>query len=398
MKLRALDLLVCPLDNTQLELAEWETSSLELSAEQLARVERLGLDPSLFCKETVTGALLNRARKIFYPIYQGIPRLLTFRTRVTDLFTKQYAERISRELPGFTPPYEMAMPGEQTVIRTFSSEWVNYDWNKQHYWQLSADDMYKCMRCMLDIARKPVKDKVVLEVGIGIGGIADYMAHKEECELMGIDLSYAVDPAYRHFGRNPFLHIVQASAFAPPFRESTFDFVYSQGVLHHTFSTKCAFERICKLPKPGGRLYVWVYSPSDEKRTLMRRIIMLMESTIRPLCWRLPERLQSLALLPIVPLYLVHQNLFVKRRNNGFVKYGWREAVHAARDRFTPRYIYRHTEEEVCGWFHEAGYTQIQSASKRALPDFLPVSFVHNTAVDGTRPNTEKGDCRVCVV
>jgi uncharacterized protein YbaR (Trm112 family)/SAM-dependent methyltransferase len=385
MKPRAIDLLVCPIDKTRLELVEWETSPVKLSGEEVGRVERLRLDPAQFSKETVTGVLLNRSRKVFYPIYEGVPRLLTFRTGVVEKFTNQHSERISRELPGFTMPHEAAMPGEQAVLRTFSSEWVNYDWNEQHYWNLTSDALYQCMKVMLDLGRKPVKEKLVLEVGIGIGGIADYMARKEECELMGIDLSYAVDPAYRHFGRNPFLHIVQASAFAPPFRENTFDFVYSQGVIHHTFSTKTAFKRICTLVKPSGRLYVWVYSPSNEKRTIVRRVIMFMENLIRPLCWRLPERLQSALLAPIVPLYLIHQNLFVRRRGAAYVDYGWREAMHAARDRFTPRYIHRHTEEEVSAWFHEAGYTEIQYASKRELPHFLPLSFVRNTAVDGVR-------------
>jgi SAM-dependent methyltransferase len=226
-----------------------------------------------------------------------------------------------------------------------------------------------------------------LEVGIGVGGIADHVARKEECELVGIDLSYAADSAYKHFGGRAFLHIVQASAFAPPFPENVFDLVYSQGVLHHTFSTKTAFEHICKLPKVGGRLYVWVYSEKDEQRTMIRRIIMLMETLIRPLCWRLPESLQTVTLLPIIPLYLIHQNLQA-RCKAGYVRFGWREAMHAARDRFTPRYVHRHTEEEICDWFRQAGYAELQCASKRDRPNFVPIPFVSATAVDGVRFRT----------
>jgi SAM-dependent methyltransferase/uncharacterized protein YbaR (Trm112 family) len=390
MKPRSLDLLVCPIDKTRLELIEWETAYSPLSPAEIKRIEHLGLTPNLFEKEIVSGVLLNRARKIYYPVHRGIPRLLIFTTGVTGTFVKEHEARIKRELHGYTTPNEPAMPGEETVLRTFSSEWVNYDWDEQHYWNLSADDMYKCMNFMLDIERKPVQGQLVLEVGIGIGGIADYMARKEECELVGVDLSYAVDAAYRHFGKNPFLHIVQASAFAPPFNNGTFDLVYSQGVLHHTFSTKCAFQRICKLPKPKGRLYIWVYSPSNEKRSLPRRLIMAMENVVRPLCWRLPERLQAVALLPIIPLYLIHQNLLIRWKEPTRVTYGWREAVHAARDRFTPRYIHRHTEAEISGWFKDAGYSQIQVSSAREVPKFVPMAFVHNTAVDGIRVLSER--------
>ncbi len=70
---------------------------------------------------------------------------------------------------------------------------------------------------------------------------------------MGIDLSCAVDAANKHFRKNSFFHIVQASAFAPPFPKGSFDLVYSQGVIHHTFSTRTAFEALAGLPRRGGR-------------------------------------------------------------------------------------------------------------------------------------------------
>jgi SAM-dependent methyltransferase len=314
--------------------------------------------------------------------------MLVFETSATREFVKIYGKRLASELPDCKLPHETPMPGEESVLRTFSSEWLNYDWDGQAYWAFRPDIVFKSMNFMLDLARRPVNDKLVLEVGIGIGGIADYMAREEGCELVGIDLSYAVDSAYRHFGRQPFLHIVQASAFAPPFRHNIFDLVYSQGVLHHTFSTERAFEQISKLPKMGGRLYVWIYSHYDEQRTLTRRALMLAERIIRPICWRLPETLQTAALLPLIPLYLAYQKLQARRRS-GYVKFGWREAVHAARDRFTPRYVSRHTEDEVCDWFHRAGYGELQRVSKRDHPDFVPVPFVCATAVDGVRCEAE---------
>jgi hypothetical protein len=139
------------------------------------------------------------------------------------------------------------------------------------------------------------------------------------------------------------------------------------------------------LPKRGGRLYIWVYSPTSENRSPLRRALMMMENALRPLIWPLPEQLQRIALLPIVPLYLLHQNVLVRGREDDFIRYGWREALHAARDRFTPRYAYRHSEEEVSSWFNAAGYHDLQIASRRARPAFVPPGFVVATAVDGVR-------------
>ena len=273
------------------------------------------------------------------------------------------------------------MPGEGDVLRTFSREWLDYEWDGCTYWNLNTHNMYKCMEFMLDIDRRPVRDKMVLEMGIGIGGIADHVSRRGECELVGVDLSYAVDAARKYFGENRFLHIVQASVFAPLFREGAFDFVYSQGVIHHTFSTKAAFDRLCRLPKIGGRLYVWVYNPEDERRNWVRRGLMLLESVIRPICWRLPEGLQTALLLPILPLYIIHQNVISRHGPAGGIRYGFKEALHAARDRFTPRYVHRHTDTEVCEWFRAAGYGDLQCASRRERPAFVPVAFTACTGV-----------------
>jgi uncharacterized protein YbaR (Trm112 family)/SAM-dependent methyltransferase len=388
MKLRLLDHLVCPIDKSRLELMEWETSLVALSSDDIGRIKALGLDPSLFLKDILTGVLINRTRKILYPIYRGIPRLLVSPTGLTREFMKIHAGRLSYELPGFDLPHETPPPGEEDVLRSFSNEWVNYDWKPGAYWNLSHEDMYRSMRILLDLNHRPLTKKLVLEVGIGIGGIADYVSRSEDCEMIGVDLSYAVDAAQKHFGQNPLLHIMQASVFALPFQENKFDFVYSQGVIMHTYSTKAAFDRLARLPRVGGRLYIWVYSYYDEERTLERRILMKMEQLIRPVVWRLPEWIQTAALLPITPLYLIHQNLLARCHMAIVIKYGWREALHAARDRFTPRFAHRHTEEEVCRWFSEAGYTELQSVNKRKRPDFVPDSLVLATAVDGIRnPN-----------
>ena len=130
---------------------------------------------------------------------------------------------------------------------------------------------------------------------------------------------------------------------------------------------------------------MWVYSHYDEERTLERRILMKMERIIRPVVWRLPNPLQTIALLPIIPLYLIHQNLLDDRGQPGMVKYKVREALHAARDRFTPRYVHRHTDAEVRSWFSEAGYTELQCVSQRERPKFVPIAYATATGVDGVR-------------
>ena len=384
MKKRLLEHLVCPLDRTRLELCEWESSSRVLTLEEEQKAAKLGIPASELSTEILTGVLINRDRKLLYPIVNGIPRMLTFQTGVAQDFQALHGSRLAAEFSGYALPNESSTPGEADILRTFSSEWVNYDWDGKAYWNLKPEAWFRCMRFALDLDRAPVTGKLVLEAGIGIGGVADHVCRQQECELVGLDLGHAVDGAYRHFGNNVFLHLVQASIFAPPFASETFDFVYSFGVIHHTYSTKAAFQSLAQLPKRGGRLYVWVYSPRDEQRNLLRRSLMLLENMIRPALWRLPEQLQTVALAPVVPAYMGMQWLRSVRSDGSVVAYGFREALHAARDRFTPPFVHRHTEDEVSDWFRSAGFDDLTYTSHREKPDFVPLSLVACTGVSGT--------------
>lgn len=367
MKSRLAELLVDPVDRTNLELVVWEQAA---------------------DGEITTGLLVNRPAQRLYPIHAGVPRMLVFATGVSRAFADAHAGRLAREWAGFSLPHGESMPGEGDVLRSFSAEWTHYGWDGNSYWNLDPATWFQCMRFMLDTDARPIRGKLALEVGIGIGGVADHNARVEGAEVVGVDLGYAVDAAYAQFGSNPSLHIVQASVFALPFRDATFDFVYSFGVIHHTFDTKIAFDGLARLPKRDGRLYVWVYSPEDESRNVTRRVLMKMEQVIRPITWRLSDRMQTAAMLPLVPLYIGYQQLRAFREGKGQVRYGFREALHAARDRFTPRYIHRHTDDEVMGWFRAAGYDGLVCASRRAKPDWVPIAFTACTGVDGVRGAT----------
>ncbi len=344
----------------------------------------MGLDAALFERIVTSGLLVNHRLKVYYPIVRGVPRLLVFPSAVVRQFAEKHRQRLENELPGYSPSSEAGEPGEEAVLRSFSREWLNYDWDERAYWGQSADDLYRSMAFALDLEGKDLRDRLVLEVGIGIGGIADHLSRSLECEVVGIDLSYAVDAAHRNFKENPLFHIVQASAFAPPFAGGSFDYVFSQGVLHHTYSTEAAFHAITKLPRDGGRLYVWLYSHRDEARTLKRRVLFGVERVLRPVYSRLPEPLQTIALAPWAPLYIGHQWL-AARGNDQLATYSWREAMHAARDRWTPRFVHRHADEEVAGWFDAAGYDGLTYISRRPAPEYVPESFTAAVGIEGER-------------
>jgi uncharacterized protein YbaR (Trm112 family)/SAM-dependent methyltransferase len=385
---RLLRWLVCPICHDELNLSIAESEPGILSEADRVVMEAIATIQDLDDVDIITGALTCEKCRVYYPVHRGIPRMLAFPTEVAKIHAQENEAWINTNLVGFALPNCDPAPGEAEVLRNFSTEWTEYKWDGESYWNTSTDVTLKTKRYELGVAKHSLKHRLVLEVGIGIGGTADGLSRSEGCEIVGMDLGYAVDQARNYFGKNPRFHIIQGSVFLPPFRPGTFDTVYSHGVLHHTHSTRAAFSRIAELPKPtNGMLYVWLYSREQERATLLRRILMLVESVCRPVLSRLPSPLQTAFLVPTVPLYILYQNLYVRCRlgRNVAATYGWNEALHAARDRLTPPFAYRHTYSEISEWFQNEMYGDLELLRDEKLPEDIPETYSLNVGIRGFR-------------
>jgi SAM-dependent methyltransferase len=117
-------------------------------------------------------------------------------------------------------------------------------------------------------------DLRVLDAGCGVGAFIELIAPHAE-EVIGFDLSSAVDAAQRNVGGLENVRIAQADIVAPPLPPASFDFVYCIGVLQHTPDPEHAFASLSNLVKPGGRLAVWIYERTRwealKPRHLLRR-------------------------------------------------------------------------------------------------------------------------------
>jgi ubiquinone/menaquinone biosynthesis C-methylase UbiE len=100
----------------------------------------------------------------------------------------------------------------------------------------------------------------VLEVGCGLGTDGAQFA-EAGADYIGVDLTdEAVELARTRFN---LFHLPgkfqTADAENLPFAESSFDLVYSHGVLHHTPETGKAIKEIHRVLKPRGRAMVMLY-------------------------------------------------------------------------------------------------------------------------------------------
>ena len=70
----------------------------------------------------------------------------------------------------------------------------------------------------------------------------------------------AVEAAQANFGHLPQVLVCQADIGRLPFRPGTFDFILSEGVLHHTPSTRAALLTLAGHLRPGGMIAFYVYA------------------------------------------------------------------------------------------------------------------------------------------
>lgn len=200
-------------------------------------------------------------------------------------------------------------------------------------------------------AREAIRGRLVLDAGTGAGRFADVVSRLEG-EVVGVDLSTAVDAAYQNLGTRANVHFIQADIFHLPFEPQTFELIFSIGVLHHTPDTKKAFTSLVPLLKNGGEIAIWVYDGYTEFARITDRL--------RKVTTRIPGRFLYWCSTIAIPLYYlrplrtVFEGVFriCMHRN-------WRWRWLDTFDYFSPKFQWKHTYPEVFSWFQEAGLTQI---------------------------------------
>lgn len=238
-------------------------------------------------------------------------------------------------------------------VDTFS-----FEWNRFHDVQMdilnNTDESEKTFLWKTGWKPEDIKGRLVLDVGVGAGRFADIVS-RWGGEVIGIDLSFAVDAAQKNIGHRENVHIIQADIFNLPFRPGTFDQMYSIGVLHHTPDTRKAFHAVVPFLKQGGELAVFLYGHGHYHyfSDIWRRITTKL--SVRTMYY-----LSSIA----VPLYYIHRIPFFGRAAQFLLptanwphwKWRWLDTF----DWYTPKYQWKHTWPEVFQWYREEGFDNIE--------------------------------------
>ena len=268
---------------------------------------------------------------------------------------------VVRGIPRFVPNDQYA--------RSFSFEWNMHARTQIDAFRGDATSQEEFF-AKTGFTRRELEGKLVLDAGIGAGRYAD-VASRWGADVVGVDLSYAVEAAYANFRGRRNIWIAQADIGSLPFKPESFDVIFSIGVLHHTPDTKRYFMKLIPLLKPGGCIAIWVYPPEDSY--IVRRAWV-------PFVNKIPPRLFYRWCRWFVPW--IHACAYT--RIGGIVRKAFPVSDKGAGiewdildtfDGYSPRYHWLHSPDEVIGWFREAGLEDIRRPS------------AWNTCVRGNAPH-----------
>jgi len=115
----------------------------------------------------------------------------------------------------------------------------------------------------------------ILDAGCGTGQLALYLSMVKG-SVVGIDFSFASlrkGQAFKDRFRLGDARFVQMNLFELGLRPASFDYVFSNGVLHHTGDARGGFAGLCTLVKPGGYIVVGLYNTYGRLLLDLRRVI-----------------------------------------------------------------------------------------------------------------------------
>src|SRR6185503_15449462 len=93
--------------------------------------------------------------------------------------------------------------------------------------------------------------KVVLEGGCGKGRHTQLAAKWGARDVIGVDLSDAVESAFATTRGSENMHIIQADLCRLPLKQM-FDYAFSIGVIHHLEEPQAGFQSLASKVKPNG--------------------------------------------------------------------------------------------------------------------------------------------------
>jgi SAM-dependent methyltransferase len=140
----------------------------------------------------------------------------------------------------------------------------SFGWQWQHFTQEDERYAQQMLGWLQPVTPDFFKGKVVLEGGCGKGRHTQLAAQWGARDVIGVDLSDAVDSAFAATRDWDNVHIVQADLCQLPLK-SVFDYAFTIGVIHHMGEPQTGFRSLASKIKPRGHFSVWIYGAENNR-------------------------------------------------------------------------------------------------------------------------------------
>jgi SAM-dependent methyltransferase len=245
----------------------------------------------------------------------------------------------------------------------------NFGWQWRHFTDVDQRYAEQFLGWIAPVTPEFFRDKLVLEGGCGKGRHTQLAAEWGARDVIGIDLSEAVETAYDATRSLPNAHIIQADIYHLPLRRA-FDYAFSVGVLHHLPDPRNGFFSLASKVKPGGHVSAWIYGAENNEW-----IVRLVNPVREKITSRIDQRaLLHLSKIPAAGMFLatkliygplnrrgstLGQYLFYNDYLSAIAPFNWREQHLIVFDHLVAPTAFYIAREEFETWWRELGATDV---------------------------------------
>ncbi len=255
----------------------------------------------LFSTNIIEGLLECKQCSQKFPIEQGIPVLLPVELR-TVRGVKGRANPLSDErLNAFLDNTKRVTSEDRALfdnVQRANQSNYGYEWKAFSHDQRAWEDVY--FRYYVQEERNFFPGKLGLDAGCGMGRYST-VASSLGAEVLGLDLSNAIEVSYERSLKSPLFHAVQGDIFNLPLRSEFFDFAQTLGVIHITPDPEAALLSLKRVLRQGGHIWIYVY-PSFKDENKFKYYALKLVNQARRITVQLPANFLYALLWLVAPL------------------------------------------------------------------------------------------------
>jgi ubiquinone/menaquinone biosynthesis C-methylase UbiE/uncharacterized protein YbaR (Trm112 family) len=334
---RLMDILICPVCGQPFELSVLDQEMVKKEGKDFPGC----LDYCEFLSQRITSPdIKKKAHSHCIECYQK--EVIEGRLTCSNSHTFQIRRSIPR-LQDITVE-------RQRTKQTFDVEWKVFKYDEKIYGHSEEEELQDFYHRMV-VDERFLYGKTVLDSGCGVGRLTQSVGNLAK-EIVGIDFSQGVDEARILNQKRSTVHILQGDIMNLPFKESSFDYVYSKGVLHYVYDVRKCIASLASVVKPGGALSMTLYPKMSSLFESFNRLL-------RAVTVRLPIKIiywLSNLLIPFLSIAWKWSGL--KRRN-----IDWNESAHMIFNWLSSEFQNRASNREAEGWFRELDFDNIRMSS-----------------------------------